>query len=842
MMRDVILVASLLFVVYFDISSTAIYYVKPSQNSSCLQTPCLTLSQVAASSHTIVQNAIISGSKVNLSLFFQQGQHILDRDLSLAEIDTIVMLKESQSDENVTVLCPNSSGRFDISDSSVVSITGLAFINCTGNRMTRIKTLAIEETTFQGASSRLLLVDIEDASIKGSSFLNNLNSEYDPLEHTRPSSPIGFSNCNVSINSCEFMHNRAGAGGAIFAQSSTLNITGSMFGYNSAGYGGVMVTSESTVNIDNSSFIGNTANNDGAVFFSYNDSFSVAGGSTFLNNHAFVNGGVASVSGSLFMITDSSLEGNIADDNCGVLCANSNTTVFTTNTTFVNNHAGMLGGVIDIHSSGKFYINNSNFTNNTCSIRWSFLFIIFEADSEVLFNVVNSTFGENRASFQGGVMFIAPIFFDTATATEDNVCVFNISGSTSSNNSAHSYGVMYVGGQCSFEFSNNTFANNRADFVGGVFGVAINPENFNIAFSSFTNNQASEAGGVLYSFSGGSLNIISSNFTHNSAAMASVALVSDGNSVSVDESNFVSNIVLGGGGMIFIFNCSTDIANSTFDHNVGSLYIFSSNLSLSGKVIFENFLEPTKNMSDPPIGFLARIDQEGGAITTFQSAVTFSGMTMLLSNQASNGGALLAVQSTLIVYGEIIVANNTAINQNGGGVSLKQSVLEIRGNCDISYNVAVRGGGIHASSSTINIYQPGVLQFTNNRANNGGGIYLEVNTQIFLSKYQQCSNVIDRVILLIFVDNYANYGGAMYVADETNSGACSRDNECFIQSLTQCPFFERIANLDSFILSGNIATEQGSNLLEDCWTDALQTLLLKCFNSHLTCMLMVLRI
>ena len=143
MIRDLILVASLLFVVYFDISSTTIYYVKPSQNSSCLQTPCLTLSQVAASSHNIMQNAIISRSEVNLSLFFQQGQHILNRDLSLAEIDTIVMLKESQSDENVTVLCPNSSGRFDISDSSVVSITGLAFINCTGNRITQIKTLAI---------------------------------------------------------------------------------------------------------------------------------------------------------------------------------------------------------------------------------------------------------------------------------------------------------------------------------------------------------------------------------------------------------------------------------------------------------------------------------------------------------------------------------------------------------------------------------------------------------------------------------------------------------------------------------------------------------------------------
>ena len=153
---------------------------------------------------------------------------------------------------------------------------------------------------------------------------------------------------------------------------------------------------------------------------------------------------------------------------------------------------------------------------------------------------------------------------------------------------------MYVGGQCSFEITNNTFDNNRANYIGGVFGVEINQGNFNVTLSSFTNNQASEAGGVLYSFGGGSLNIISSNFTHNSAALASVALVSDGNSISVDESNFVSNIVLRGGGMIFIVNCSTDIANSTFDHNVGSLHIFSSNLSLSGKVVFENCLEPAK--------------------------------------------------------------------------------------------------------------------------------------------------------------------------------------------------------------------------------------------------------
>ena len=38
--------------------------------------------------------------------------------------------------------------------------------------------------------------------------------------------------------------------------------------------------------------------------------------------------------------------------------------------------------------------------------------------------------------------------------------------------------------------------------------------------------------------------------------------------------------------------------------------------------------------------------------------------------------------------------------------------------------------------------------------------------------------------VLILSGNYANYGGAIYVADNTNSGACSPANECFIQTFT----------------------------------------------------------
>ena len=81
----------------------------------------------------------------------------------------------------------------------------------------------------------------------------------------------------------------------------------------------------------------------------------------------------------------------------------------------------------------------------------------------------------------------------------------------------------------------------------------------------------------------------------------------------------------------------------------------------------------------------------------------------MLNNQASHGGAILATESTIMMYGESTVANNMATNTSGGGIYLQQGVLEIKGNCSVSHNHAVREGAIHASSSSISVYQQGTL-------------------------------------------------------------------------------------------------------------------------------------
>ena len=329
----------------------------------------------------------------------------------------------------------------------------------------------------------------------------------------------------------------------------------------------------------------------------------------------------------------------------------------------------------------------------------------------------------------------------------------------------------------------------------------------------FNNNFAERHGGVMDTFGESSFTISTSIFVNNKVTISGgVFWCSDG-TLNIDNSNFRLNAVSSqGGGVIFIRQCSTHITNSTFDENNGSLYAFNSNLTFSGHLTFENSMEPV-------IAGNAVTSQDGGAITSFQSTVIFTKESVVhfSNNRASDGGALLATESTITIYGETTIANNMA-NSSGGGISLKQSRLEIKGMCQFVNNVAVRGGGIHASSSTIAVYQPGTLQLTNNSAKFGGGLYLEVNPKLYILKNTRTSRV---SVLMNFTGNHANNGGAVYVADDTNSGACSPDIECFIQTLALHQVVRYpLLNIENILFSENTASEQGPNLfgglLERC--------------------------
>ena len=673
--------------VYADITYSKVHYITPSPDDPCPQnSSCLTLSQFTARS---------SHNETDISLLFLPGNHTLDRELLLAQVNNFSMTKEGLDNETVYVECSTHYGRFRISETTSVSLKNLHFIGCGSNSVSQVKWLTITGTTFQGVQNRntvLELNEVSNATIvetyfhSNSLYYPNINQIYTTVseildyiyfQRSTTSGALYTTFCNVSIFSSKFMHNRADIGGALVAHNSSLQLARSTYSNNTATFGGVMVTSGSTIDMENNMFINNAVAESGGVMVTYNDTFTIR------------------------------------------------------STTFNNNSADYISGVIATYGDSSFVIKNSTLNNN-------------------------------RAKFGG---------------------------------------VMITFGDSSFNITNSMFTNNRAEYDGVM--ITFGDSSFNITNSTLNNNSAEYGGGVMFTLGDSSFNITNSTLNNNSAEYGGVILCQNG-TFNVDNGNFNLNTVTNqGGGIIVLAQCSTYISNSTFDQNIGSLYIFNSKLTLCGYLKFENFTEALR----PGNGITS---QEGGAITSFQSTVIFirKSIVHFAKNRASHGGAILATESTIKISGETTIANNVA-NVDGGGISLKQSRLEIEGNCQIVNNVAVRGGGIHASSSTIAVHQSGTLQVTNNSAEFGGGLYLEVNPKLYVLKNMQVTSPNNEHIIR-FTGNCANSGGALYVADDTNSGACSPNNECFIQTLT-LDYFVTQRKVNVFF-SENIASEQGSNL------------------------------
>lgn len=195
---------------------------------------------------------------------------------------------------------------------------------------------------------------------------------------------------------------------------------------------------------------------------------------------------------------------------------------------------------------------------------------------------------------------------------------------------------------------------------------------------------------------------------------------------------------------------------------------------------------------------------EGGAITAFQSEVVLYGLCKFKNNYAVSGGAIHATESQVYIIGNTIISNNTA-KENGGGVLLYHSELNCQGNSTLLLlgNVArEKGGALHAISSSIKTtfistciyWLSAKINFVENYADEGGAVSLEVNAKLYIFiKVINISMEVNSTLIapLTFTGNKANYGGGIYVADDTNFGTCastsfrnlSSNTECFLQVL-----------------------------------------------------------
>ena len=566
-----------------------------------------------------------------------------------------------------------------------------------------------------------------------------------------------------------------------------------------------------------------------------------------------------------FMVEDTKFEG---EENSGTALELIETTAQIVNSTFLSNRkgsyrecatfrckSGFTGGAI-IATNSTVDISRSRFEDNRAETSDGAIFA--EKDSNI--NMSGNVFASNSALLDGGVLAsISSTITIEASEFHDNSArrggvlhsrwssTITIETNKFHGNSARRGGVLHSRWSSTITIETSEFHNNNAGW-GGVLAsitstVTIEASEFHnnsakrggvlysrwsrtitIETSEFHDNYATDRGGVLHSTSS-NIKIAGSNFTNNVSPIGAIIYATSRSMIQHNSFLLIDSNMAHTYAMIYLSDSEfigDDSGNATFSNNLGSLMAFNSNITFTGYVTFVNN-KPSQTVSGD--------FQEGGAITLLQSNIFFDGECNLQHNHAENGGAIHSTESRLYVKGDVTIAHNTATG-NGGGVYLSTSELNCQQKSTFvlwDNTASYKGGGLHAISSSVRaassssrfrqnfLYTGARINITGNTAERGGGLSLEINAKLYILKYDGDYNDDDDndFNTTTFTANSADYGGAIHVDDDTNSGTCASNTEaeCFFQVLALYIKGPRsICMIQSMHFSQNHANISGSTL------------------------------
>ena len=628
--------------------------------------------------------------------------------------------------------------------------------------MRHVEEFVVKDTRFEGQDNSSTALELTEttAQIVNSTFLSNRKGSYRGcIEVFGPESGCLFKGL---------------IGGAIIATNSTVDISRSRFEDNKADIGGaISAERDGIINMSGNMFVSNSASFGGGVLHSSSSTITIEA-SRFHDNNAFLGGVLASIS-SAITIKESEFHDNSASS--GGIMASSSSAITIEASKFHNNSAIYWGGVLASISAIRIEASALQYYNAFVED------LLHSNSSTITIETMASKFYDNSA-YNGEVL----------DSSSSNI---TIEASEFHDNNANYLGGVLYSSHSTITVEASKFYDNNATDSGGV--LSARSSNMAIASSNFTNN-VSPIGSIIHAISRSVIQHTYSYFLidNNIADRYAVIYLSDSEFIGDDSGN----------------------ATVTFSNNLGSLVAFNSNITFNGYATFVNN-QPSQTVS----GDL----QEGGAMTLFQSNVFFDGECNLEHNYAENGGAIHSTESKLYVNGDVIIAHNTATG-NGGGVYLLSSELNCQQESyfELYKNTAVsKGGGLHAIGSSIKaassllfkwpqyVYTGAIIDISRNAAERGGGISLEANAKLYILKYDYMMFYYNNDSnTTTFTANSADYGGAIHVDDDTNSGACASntETECFIQVLALYSIEDQRLMTQSMYFSQNNANISGSTL------------------------------
>ena len=612
-------------------------------------------------------------------------------------------------------------------------------------------------------------INLEDGSkyISGTSFYNNNASS---------GGAITSSHAVLSIADTDFTSNTANSGGALYCGDTSLSLLRSNYTSNQARQGGAIYINDGiSVTCSNSYFVSNIAFSVGGAIFVEIGNFSSTGCHFKQNQARYQGGAIMIVEGNMFSIN------SLYSENAASVSAGGGAIYVGTGSvsTSGSNYTSNLGGAISINKDGSIYSSASCYASNI------------------------------NTGYTGGAMFIS------------NGNVYS-NRSEYFNNTAKNGGAIYVQ-RGNVSNVNSYFKYNRAAAGNGGAIYAMTNTVVSNSGCQYENNIATYSGGAIFSYRG-AITSSDTNYTNNYSDSGGAVYVVGGN-ISNTDSNFVDNKAISDGGAVFaalgdIHSDSSYYSNNHAQYG-GAIYILGctkTNQLLFQPSAFDQLLLANNKYelvcnedksSDRPhsdsstcmfsggtIFTNNTCEFTGGAILSILVGVFFNGTVpaVVSSNAATNGGGLALVGSTLSIHNPIEIHDNEATLLGGGIFSfqseIRMSLSSSQETISIGSNIASQnGGGVYAINSYIEITR-GIIHFENNVASKGAAVSLEQNSKIQLLKERQ-ETVGDYDMKLEFIDNHAQYGGAVYLLD--SSVACERgvpgsalalsSQECFIQTL-----------------------------------------------------------
>ncbi|MEO0885770.1 MAG: CHAT domain-containing protein, partial [Cyanobacteria bacterium J06648_10] len=531
------------------------------------------------------------------------------------------------------------------------------------------------------------------------------------------------------------------AGGGIEQTGGTLTISNVRIARNEAegDGGGLAINGDATTVVDRQTeYLVNQAEGNGGGISTYSTGTLTIDDIRVRENHADLSGGgIFEESAALVSISDTTILTNTADGDGGGLSVGGGGTVTFDNGGIGGNVAQQDGGAIAIRDNDQVSITSTSISDNTAVNGVGGAIANDNTTGTGSFAITNSSLNNNTATEGGAIyttanslstIFSAGIEDNEATDGDggalyigDNAAVNIKQVGLRRNEADDQGGAIYYDADRLLAIDNVTFESNLADSDGAAIANNSDSATLSIADTDFLTNITQEEGGALFAGADTNTVVNNSNFRGNRAEGAAsnggaIAIIRDGE-LSLTDTNALNNYATNKGGALYLGDDSVATVSGTLTTDAGG-----------------NAIATTSRFSGNTSG-----SDGGGIDARHRSQLTVDNILFQDNTAGDDGGGIAVTESSEATIVNSNFEGNRADN-DGGGIygntidpnAARGTRISVENSRLIANHAGDGGGGLFQGQLGAATVSDSTFR-TNRATNNGGGVEVDSNATLSLS-------------------------------------------------------------------------------------------------------------